>query len=202
MSRLLKSMLLMCVMLIGASAVAMAGVDEVKIFASKLADEALVITKNTEQPKAEKQKALESLFQSHVDIPWVGRFVLGKYWRTATPQQQQTYLKNYEAFILKTYTSKITDAKGGDYVIKQVRPDQTEGDYVLTMELKTQGEPSVMMDYRIRENKDGRKIFDIIVEGVSMITTQRAEFGSVINNKGLDFLIEALGKKAASASVK
>lgn len=198
----MKSALLACAVVAMMSSAALAGVGEVKSFATDLADKALIITKDTKQTKAQKQTALENLFQSHVDIPWVAKFVLGKYWRTATPQQQQDYLKNYQAFILKTYTSKLTDVTGGNYVVKQVRPDQTEGEFVLTMELKPEGEPSVMMDYRIREAKDGRKIFDIIVEGVSMITTQRSEFSSVVNNKGLDFLIEALAKKATASSVK
>ncbi len=202
MFRYIKSVIVMAALIVASSSVAMAGVPEVKSFVTMLADDALVIAKDVNQTKPEKQKALETLFQSRVDIPWIARFVLGKYWRTATPQQQQAYLKNYEAFILKTYTSKITDAKGGDYVIKQARADQIAGEYVLTIELKPEDQPSVMMDYRIRENKDDRKIFDIIVEGVSLITTQRSEFGSVINNKGLDYLIEALAKKAAASSVK
>lgn len=174
----------------------------VKSFADQLASRALIIVKNEGMSAAAKQRDLEALFDSHVDIAWVSRFVLGKYWRTASPEQQKTYMTNYKAFILKNYTSKLTSYTGQKYNIKSARPEGDAGEYLLTMELINKNEPSVLVDYRIRKNGADFKIFDIVVEGVSMITTQRSEFGSVVANKGLPFLIDALAKKAQLASAK
>ena len=170
---------------------------KVQQFADSLAGDALKIVNDPALSSVGKQQKLEKLFSGNVDIKWVAKFVLGKHWRNATDAQKQAYLKHYEAFVLKNYTSKITGYTGQDYIIKSVRNDGS-GEYLLTMELKNANEPDVLLDYRIRKNGSGYKIFDIIVEGVSMITTQRSEFSSVISNKGLDFLIDALKKKAAS----
>lgn len=172
--------------------------DDVKAFADKLASNALVIVKNEKLSKDEKQTQLESLFRTNVDIPWVAKFVMGKFWRTASEQQKSDYLSSYEKFILKNYTSKLTNYSGQAYKILDTKKDE-DGDYLLTMEVESpNGEPSVLLDYRIRKVGAGYKIFDIIVEGVSMITTQRSEFSSVITNQGIDYLIDALKKKIAS----
>lgn len=173
--------------------------DEVSQFADKLAGTALEIVKDESTSKAEKQTKLEALFRDYVDIPFVARFVLGKHWRTATPEQQQAYLTNYEAFVLKNYTARLTNYTGQTYKILGAR-DEGDGEYLLTMELNNKDEPNVMVDYRVRaQDGGGYKIMDIIVEGVSMITTQRSEFGSVVNRNGLDGLINALGKKAGKS---
>lgn len=171
--------------------------DEVRNFADGLAQKALNIAKS-EASKSVKQKKLEALFRNNVDIKWVAKFVAGKHWRTATPAQKAQYMKNYEAFLLKNYASKLTDYSGQSYNIKSTR-NEGDGEYVLAMELINVGEPNVMIDYRIRKNGSGYKVIDIVVEGVSMITTQRSEFGSVISQKGFDFLIAALKKKAGAA---
>jgi phospholipid transport system substrate-binding protein len=63
------------------------------------------------------------------------------------------------------------------------------------------GEP-FFIDYRIHKVDKSYKIFDVIVEGVSLLTTQRTEFSSVINNKGIDYLINQLVEKSTAASQK
>lgn len=176
--------------------------DGVKSFADNLASQALAVIRNNDLDKEAKQESLKTLFDSHVDIAWVGRFVLGKHWRAATPDQQAAYMTNYKTFILENYTSKLTNYTGQKYLIKSARTDGEAGEYLLTMELVNDAEPSVMIDYRIRKTGNDFKIFDIIVEGVSMITTQRSEFGSVVANKGLPFLIDALAKRAQMAAAK
>ncbi len=170
--------------------------ESVKSFASSVADHAIAIIKDASLDQTAKQTKLESLFKKSVDIPWVARFVLGKHWRLAKPEQQTAYLKNYEAFLIKNYTSRFTEYSDQDYRITKVREENSE-EYLLTMELLNTNEPNVLMDYRIMKNGSGYKIIDIVVEGVSMITTQRSEFNSVVSRNGLDFLINALEKKSA-----
>lgn len=172
--------------------------DKVKQFADSLASQALDIAKSSGVSVAAKQKNLETLFRKNVDIPWIAKFVAGKHWRRADAAQKKAYTKNYEAFVLKNYASKLTEYSGQSYKIKKIR-NEGDGEYLLTMELINKGQPNVMLDYRVRTVGSGYKIIDIVVEGVSMITTQRADFGSVISNKGFDFLVSALKKKASAS---
>jgi len=142
-----------------------------------------------------KLTKLETVFSTAVNIPYVGKYVLGKHWRTATPEQQRAYLAAYQPFIIKNYAGKLTKYSGQKYQLKNAR---AAGDnFLVTMEIIDPGNPSVFVDYRLREEAGAYKVIDISVEGVSLVATQRSEFNSIVSSKGLDYLISALQKQVA-----
>lgn len=186
--------LLVAVLLCAGSVSARA--DEATAFIDGIGKEVVDILGNTAFNDASKETALRTLFQKHVDVDWIGRFVLGKYWRSASAAQQQRYLDGYRGFVIKSYTSKFKEYTGSEtYKIKSSTKD-AQGRNIVTMELLRPGEASVMVDYKLRKEGENLRIFDIVVEGVSLITTQRSEFASVVSRKGLDYLIEQLQKRA------
>lgn len=167
-------------------------------FVDSVASQVLSIVKDAKTPIHDKKMKLRGLFTGVVDIPYVAKFVLGRHWRTATPAQQTAYLATYEPFLINNYVGRIAKYTGQTYKLGKGRAD---GDsYVVTMELLDPNGPSVFVDYRIRAEGAGYKVIDIAVEGVSLLTTQRSEFNSVVQNKGLDFLIQALEAKAKKAA--
>ena len=138
----------------------------------------------------------EKLFRENVDIPWVGRFVLGRFWRQTNDAQKAKYIKEYETFLVSHYASRFSEYSNGSFKIANSR-DDGENEYTITMQLLSgdAGAQPVIVDYRVRAGEKGFKVFDVIVEGVSMITTQRAEFGSVVSDKGIDYLISQLASR-------
>ncbi len=171
-------------------------------YVESLGNRAIAIIANEKLPKLQKQKQLEKIFAENVDIPWVGRFVMGRFWRTATPEQQKRYLKEYETFVITHYASRFAEYSGGKFTITSTRKD-SENEFTVSMKMETgdQGAEAVAVDYRVRSSAGGLKVFDVIVEGVSMITTQRAEFNAILNDKGIDTLIDKLASKSLSAEV-
>ena len=166
-----------------------------KSFIDTTATQVLTLVKNESLNKDQKQAKIESIFSDKVDINFVAKFVLGKSWRTATPQQQQEYIAAYKPFILKNYAAKLTKYSGQTYTLKNAR---TEGDdTVVTMEINDPDGQKVNVDYHLR-NESGFKIVDIAVEGVSLLTTQRSEFNGIIESKGVDGLIAALKAQVAA----
>jgi len=180
----------------GASAAVAADTKAANAFVDKVASDTLVIVKSAD-PLPSKQAKLESLFKTNADIPFVAQFVLGRHWRAASPAQQKAYVSAYEPFLMKHYVGRLLKYSGQSYKVANSRQD-ADGGVVVTMELVDPGKPSVFVDYRLRQEKAGYKVTDIIVEGVSLLNTQRSEFNSVVNSKGLDYLISALQKKAAA----
>lgn len=177
-------------------------VEAVKLFANDLGNRAIAIASNPKKTATDRVHDLEDLFAGSVDVAWVGKFVLGANWRTLTDAQKALYLKNYQAFVLKHYTAHFAEYTQETFKIRNTR-DDGNNQYTLSMDIIRPGKENVVVDYRIRKSEDGKlKIFDIIVEGVSLITTQRSEFGSVVDRKGADYLIDQLGKKAAAAEQK
>ena len=172
--------------------------DSAKAFVDGFASKVLEIVQHTDWSKSDKQQKIEQLFSDKVDLDFIAKFVLGPTWRTATSEQQQAYLTAYKPFILKNYSGRLTKYSGQTYTLKGARG---EGDvlYVTMLIIDPQGE-TVTLDYRLHEVAGALQIVDITVEGVSLLNTQRSEFKSVINSKGIDGLIEALKRQVAAQS--
>lgn len=169
---------------------------EASKFANELGHQALKVITDKSLAKDAKRVRLEALFEENVDIDWIGKFVLGRYWRGASDQQRQDYLANYKTFLIKHYTSNLTEFTDANFEVTKVTPEDRGGNTV-TMHLKRPGAEDTIVNYTVRKNEKGKlNVYDIIVEGVSMITTQRSEFNSVASGKGVDYLIAELGKRS------
>jgi phospholipid transport system substrate-binding protein len=187
--------LLLSVIFITHSGIAQAA-DPATGFIDGVGREVLAVLKDKTSGDSAKDARLRALFERSVDVPWIGRFVLGKYWRTATEAQRARYLNGYRVFVVKSYTSKFQEYTGSEtYKILSSKPDGA-GRYLVTMELLRGAQPSVLVDYKLREEAGNLRIYDIVVEGVSLLTTQRSEFASVVSRKGLDYLIERIEARA------
>jgi len=176
---------------------ASAGVQDASSYVEKLGTQAVAVISNKKLSKPQKQKALEKIFADNVDIAWVGKFVMGRFWRTATDDQKKRYLKEYQSFILTHYASRFAEYSSGTFSVIG-KKDDGENEYTISMSMKATDEKAepVFVDYRVRKEGAGFKVFDVIVEGVSMITTQRSEFGALLSDKGIDYLIEQLATKS------
>jgi phospholipid transport system substrate-binding protein len=189
---MLRRLILICALLAfiptGAQA---AGTDDARRFADEIGKQALVIING-----GGSEGQLQELFSQHVDIPWMGQFVLGPTWQQATPAQRERYLQVYKNYLLKRYTNNFTEYSGSKYKITDVR-DGGDGQYIVRMDVDTPKEQQdVKTGYRLRDVGNGQfKIVDIIIEGVSLLTTQRSEFASVIQKGSIESLINQLADK-------
>lgn len=194
-----------CAALFSAPAFA-ASKDAASKYVETLGNSAIETLSNKKLDKNTKSKKIEQLFRDNVDINWIGKFVLGRFWRQATDDQKKRYLKEYETFLVRHYATRFTDYTSGSFTITNAR-DDGDDEFMISMQIKSDeagGDP-ILVDYRVRTNtnrKGGFAVFDIIVEGVSMITTQRSEFSSVVTNKGMDYLITQLANKSDIVDTK
>lgn len=172
-----------------------ASVKDAEQFVSRMANEAITAISSKSLDKAKKQAKLEKIFSDSVDTKWIGKFVMGRFWKEATDAQKKTYLKEYDSFVIKHYASRFAEYTAGTFSITGSQ-DNGDDEFMVNMEISTgdaDAEP-VLVDYRVRY-EGGFKVYDIIVEGVSMIQTQRSEFTSLLNSKGIDHLIQQLANK-------
>ncbi|MFW0777688.1 MAG: MlaC/ttg2D family ABC transporter substrate-binding protein [Rickettsiales bacterium] len=200
MNRIISSLLVTVALTLGLTQAANAtSAESAGKYVESLGNKAVGIISSEKLSKDSKQKKLEKIFSSNVDIPWVGRFVMGRYWRKATDKQKKDYLKAYEDFVVSHYAARFAEYSGGKFNITETR-DAGDDEYTVSMEmLNDDNSEPVYVDYKVRNEKGRFKVFDVIVEGVSMITTQRSEFSAVIGNKGIDTLIDKLANKTLTA---
>lgn len=154
-----------------------------KNFISSMGDRGINFLGNEGMSMEAKKAEFKSLLNESFDMNTIGRFALGTYWKSATPAQQQEYLKLFNKMIIKVYSKRFSDYKGQKFEVKSARKE-TDKDYVVTSFIVPTDGPQVQVDWRVRNKGGSYKVVDIIVEGVSMSMTQRADFASVIQRGG------------------
>lgn len=168
-------------------------------FIRNLGDEAIatLTEKNTPRPVIEKR--FRELFRESFHLPAIGRFVLGRYWRQATPDQRQEFLALFEELVVGTYAARFTGYSGEQLAIRDARPD-SEKTAIVHSEIVRPNGPPIRIDWRVGHDGNGFKVLDVVIEGISMAVTQRSEFASVIQRRGgkVEGLIEALRNKTVS----
>lgn len=169
--------------------------DDARAFVDTVAGTALRTLQDSTLADDGKRDTLNALFSKSVDIEYVARFVLGRYWRTATPAQQKDYLAAYEPFLIRNYVSRIERYSGQTYKLTDSKPMQDGANVSMVLHTPDGSSPDVIVTYRLVKRADGFKVIDIVVEGVSLLNTQRSEFASVVSNHGIDYLIDALRKR-------
>lgn len=155
---------------------------------SSLGEEGLDATEHT--------RRFRSLLNEAFDLPAITRFVLGRYWRTASDEEKTEFSSLFEKFLVKAYANRFRDL--GDKKLKVLRSQELTGGQTLVMsEIDAEGSKPVKVNWRIRGAGQEFKITDVLVEGVSMSVTQRDEFASVIRQGGgrIDGLLRMLRKK-------
>jgi len=174
--------------------------EEARGFVQSVADKALSLAGSESLKADQKEQKLGDLFDQSVDKDWMAKFVMGKYWRDATPEQRKQYVELYGKFLRKTYVSKFRQYTNQKLDIKNVSA-QEEGDFLVeTLVLSEKSQP-VKVDYKLRKGTSGKfEIFDIIAEGVSLITTQRSEFASILSRDGVDGLMAKLKERLKASA--
>lgn len=164
-------------------------------FVNKVGHDALAVISDKSKNKEQKDAALEAMFVENVDIDAIGKYAAGRAWKTATDEQKQKYLANYKIFLTNHYTKNFAEFTDANFEVTKVIPDDTGGNTV-TMRIKRPQAEDVVVDYDVKKSEAGAlKVYDITVEGVSMLTTQRSDFSSVISQNSFDYLISQLAAR-------
>lgn len=153
----------------------------------------------TDAAAPDKKRRLVKIFTGVVDVPFVAKFVLGPHWRAATPEQQKSYVSAYGPFVLGNYAAKLTRYSGEQYTLRNARQDE-DGTYLVTMGIIGDNALEALVDYRLHNTGSSYQLVDIVVEGVSLLATQRSEFNAIVQSKGLDHLITQLKNAPAAKS--
>ena len=167
--------------------------DPALTFIQGLGDQAVTsLRDNLDMPFEVREAAFRKVMVRGFDIPIVGRFVLGRHWRTATKEQRREYMAVFVDFIVRVYASRF-DSYGGELFTARSVIDDESGDKIVRAQIvRPSGGDPIGVDFRVRMRDEGYKVIDISVEGISMLHTHRVEFASVVNRKGIDGLLSDL----------
>lgn len=162
----------------------------------QLGTETLGLLTNKELARNEQQREVRRLLRKGFAVNAISRFVLGRYWRVSSESQQTEYQTLFVEYVIDYLVANLGRYSGQTFQVVGERPDGPRGAIVESRVASPDGAP-VTVHWRVRGTGNGPKIVDVVVEGVSLALTQRAEFASVIQRKGgsVDGLIEELRLK-------
>ncbi len=175
-------------------------------FVQELGDKAIQIVADKGQGAEQRNEKFTTLLSTYFDLKTIGRFVIGRSWNSATPEQQTEYMRLFEALVIKNYGARMTLYTGEGFVVTGTRTESEIDTTVNSQITHPDGSAPTVIDWRVRQ-KDGKTgVIDVIVEGVSLSVTQRQEYAAVIQNNGgqIEGLLKAMRDQlnATPVSVK
>lgn len=146
-----------------------------------------------------RRKALAPIIDSAVDVAGVARFCLGRFWRTATPEQQQQYVALFQNVLVTNIAVKLGDYRGVKLTIQRAQ-DRDDGELVSTL-IDRPNNPTSTVQWLIANAATNPKVVDVIAEGTSLRVTQREDYASFLNhnNNSIAALLDAMRKQVAEA---
>jgi len=148
----------------------------------------------------DRKKALalaEKMILPHVDFREATQLAVGKAWYSATPAQQAQIVEEFRAMLVRIYSNAIDVYRGQTMRVLPVRMPAGATDVTVRNQYLSEGRPPVPVEYAMKKTEQGWKIYDITVEGVSLVLTYRSEFENITRSSGVDGLIKRLQQKNA-----
>jgi len=140
------------------------------------------------------------------DTEYAARLVLGATWRTATPEQRKRFVDAFYHSLLRNYGAALVDFTADRFVILPYKGDPADAMATVRTEVKRSSGAKVPVNFSLRKTDGVWKAWDVVIEGISYVKSFRTDFGSEIQQKGLDEVINRLesdqnaGTKGAAAS--
>ncbi len=144
---------------------------------------------------ARLHRLVDELIIPHFDFQRMSRWVLGKYWRKASKQQQAQFVDEFRKLLVRTYATALLEYS--DQTIKYLPIHAKSGAKSVTVKtvIEQSSSSKVPINYRMYPSKQGWKVFDVAIDGVSLVSTYRNSFAATIKKSGINGLISSLVAK-------
>jgi phospholipid transport system substrate-binding protein len=147
--------------------------------------------------KDQKINKLKIIAEETVDIQGIGMYTLGQYRKVLTEDQKKQYSTLFEQYFLKSFSSRLAEYSNPEIEVKSKQKLNKNYTMVSSILIATEQRPEVNIDWRIyTKNPDNLKIRDLIIEGLSLVRTQKEEFSSIMqsNDEDINALFDSLKK--------
>lgn len=139
---------------------------------------------------------IETMIVPHFDFTRMTRIAVARNWRSATPEQQKELATEFKTLLVRTYSSALVNYKEHQIDYKPLRAKPEDDEVTVKSDVKPSGSTQpVTIDYELEKTANGWKIYDVKVDGVSLVTTYRDTFATEVRERGIDGLIKSLAAK-------
>ena len=168
----------------------------------RIADEVTAIVKtdkDLQNGNSAKVVALaEQKVLPHFDFTRMTRLAVGRNWSQATPEQREALTKEFRTLLVRTYSSSLSQYRNQKIEVKPLATAPGDEDVVVRTAVIQEGGPPIPIDYRMEKTKEGWKVYDVVIDGASLVTTYRGSFNDQIQRAGIDGLVKTLQERNRS----
>ena len=164
--------------------------------AKSVTDEVLAIVRADKDLQSGNRKKVLELVESkilpHFNFTRMTQLAMGRNWRQASPEQRKVLVVEFRTLLVRTYSTALEQYSSQTIDVRPVSLKPGEAETSVRMQINQPGGPPIPMDYRMEKTPNGWKVYDVSVEGVSIVTTYRSTFNSEVTKSGIDGLIKVL----------
>jgi phospholipid transport system substrate-binding protein len=175
-----------------------AAANDAASFIAQTGDSVLSLARDRSLPQTQFKQRLHTIADQDFDTPRIAEFVLGRYWRTASPTDRQQFVQAFEDYMVQVYATRFRQYSGANF--KVVGQRQQGNTSMVTTEIdQANGQPPAKVIWQVAHTPNGYRITDVEIEGISQALTYRQEFSSVIEQNGgqVSALTQQLRQKAS-----
>jgi phospholipid transport system substrate-binding protein len=163
------------------------------------------LQKNLQKPEYKNNftkatQLVDRILETHVDFDRVSILILGKFWKTATPEQQARFKKEFRTLLVRTYTTAFTEYANWNIRYLPLTLAEGESKALVRTEILQSGAQPVAVNYRMVNINNDWKVYDVLIQGISLVQNYRTSFTNEVSRTGsLDQLISELEQRNSSA---
>lgn len=141
---------------------------------------------------------INEIVMPHLDFVTMTKLAVGRYWRDATRDQKRTLVTEFRNLLVRTYRSSLDEYQNQSVEFLPLRPSPHDDRVMVRSRVTRPDGPAIPVEYGMRHDEGEWQVYDIVVDGISLVTTYRSNFSSTVQRDGIDGLIEELQRKNES----
>jgi phospholipid transport system substrate-binding protein len=169
----------------------------------KSIDEVLAIIKSDKDLQGGNQKKILDLVEEkvlpHFDFARMTRLAVGRNWAQASDVQKEALTKEFRTLLVRTYSTSLSQYRNQTIDVKPAKYAAQDKDTVVRTTVNQPGGQPIPIDYGMERSDKGWKVYDVVVDGVSLVTTYRGSFNDQIQKSGVDGLVKTLEDRNRSS---
>jgi phospholipid transport system substrate-binding protein len=168
----------------------------------RIADELVAIIKSDKDLQAGNSRKVVELAEQkvlpHFDFARMTRLAVGRNWAQASDPQKEALTKEFRTLLVRTYSTSLSQYRNQTIEVKPTKIAAQDTEATVRTAVLQQGGPPIPIDYAMEKTDSGWKVYDVIIDGASLVTTYRGSFNDQIQKGGIDGLVKTLQERNRS----
>jgi len=203
---MMRSFFLLLALLSGFNTPVFAGDTPPDVLARTTTQEVLTILKQDKDIQGGSLSKVHQLVETKIlpifDFNRMTQLVIGKNWPRATAKQKQDLVTEFRNLMVRTYSNSLMAFNNQTVDFKPLNMSPGDTDVTVRSDIRQPGGQPITIDYSMYQTAFGWKVYDVVIDGVSLVTNYRSSFSSTIRQSGIDGLIKTLSKQETSGAAK